>query len=282
MMSDERLLKQAQAGNIRAFHNLFVEFQPQLKSYLYRLIANRNDMEDIVHDVFIIAFENIKSFREEASLKTWVFTIATNYAKRHLKNKDRWVTDTFERTRIMAHSDSNLMNQIDQTNQHSLQGVYEIQEHIDYCFTCVSKMLPIQQQVALILKDIYSFKTKEICLIMEASPGQVKHYLHDARQKMIEIFDDTCALVNKNGICNQCSELNGKFNPKQDRQAELMKIKWVKNRAKHTDQELYRLRAELVKGIDPLHGKGTDLHEVMMAINHKVNAGSYDPGNASP
>jgi RNA polymerase sigma-70 factor (ECF subfamily) len=271
-MNDENLLEQAQAGDIRAFHTLFAEFQPQLKSYLYRLIANRNDMEDIAHDVFIIAFENIKSFRKEASLKTWVYTIATNRAKRHLKDQKRWVTDTFERTRMMAHRNGTLMDQIDQTNQYSPQGVYEIREHIDYCFTCVSKMLPIQQQIALILKDIYGFKTKEILQIMDVSTGQIKHYLHNARQKMIEIFDDTCALVNKNGVCNQCSELNGKFNPKQNRQAELMKIKWVKNRANHTHQELYRLRAEMVKGIDPMLGNGADLHEVMMTISHKVNS----------
>ena len=227
-MDDEILLTQAQTGDIRAFHTLFAEFQPQLKSYLYRLIANRNDMEDIAQDVFIIAFENIHSFRGEASLKTWVFTIATNRAKKHLKNEKRWVVDTMERTRVLAHSQPGLMAQLDQTNQQSPQGVYEIREHIDYCFTCVTKMLPIQQQVALILKDIYAFKTKEVCEIMDASSSQVKHFLHNARRKMIDIFDETCALVNKNGICDQCSELNGKFNPKQDKQAETMKIKWAK------------------------------------------------------
>lgn len=272
-MNEDSLLAKAREGDIRAFHTLFAEFQPQLKSYLYRLIANRNDMEDIAQDVFIIAFENIKSFRGDAGLKTWVYTIATNRAKRHLKNQRRWVTDTFEQTRMLAHSNSSVMHRIDHTNQNSPQGVYEIREHIDYCFTCVSKMLPIQQQTALILKDIYGFSIKEICQIMEASTGQVKHHLHNARKKMIEIFDVTCALVNKNGICNQCSELNGKFNPKQDRQAELMKIKWVKNRAKQSDQELYRLRARMVKGMDPLLGNGADLHEVMMGINHRVNSG---------
>ena len=142
-MNDENLLAQAQAGEIRAFHTLFAEFQPQLKSYLYRLIANRNDMEDIAQDVFIIAFENIKSFREEASLKTWVFTIATNRAKQHLKKQKRWVIDTFEQTRLMAYRETNLLDQINQTHQFSPQGVYDIKEHIDYCFTCVSKMLPI-------------------------------------------------------------------------------------------------------------------------------------------
>ena len=271
MMNRKQLLTQAKEGDIRAFHDLFVEFQPQLKSYLYRLIANRNDMEDLAHDVFIIAFENIKGFREEASLKTWVFTIATNEARRRLKKRKRWMINTFDRSRELAHSDEALMNRIEQANQLSPQGAYEIREHIDYCFTCVSKMLPLQQQIALILKDIYGFKIKEIGEIMDATAAQVKHFLHNARQKMIDIFNQTCALVNQNGICNQCSELNGKFNPKQNKQEELMKIKWVKNRDKHSHAELLKLRAKLVKGIDPLLTNGADLHEAMMSLNFLTN-----------
>ena len=271
-MTDLELLKRAQAGEIRAFHTMYAEFQPQLKSYLYRLLANRNDVEDVAHDVFILAFENIGSFRAEASLKTWVFTIATNHARRHLKQRQRWATDTFERTRELAHQETDVMQTIDHTNRYAPQGVYEIREHIDYCFTCVSKMLPLEQQIALILKDIYDFKVKEIAGIMDTTYGVVKHLLHNARKTMIAIFDDTCALVSKQGVCNQCSELNGKFNPKQDRQAKLMKIKMVKDRSSYNVQELYALRAELVKGIDPLQAEGSDLHEVLMNINHRVNA----------
>jgi RNA polymerase sigma-70 factor (ECF subfamily) len=159
-------------------------------------------------------------------------------------------------------------------NQHAPQGVYEIREHIDYCFTCVSKMLPLEQQIALILKDIYDFKVKEIAGIMDTTYGVVKHLLHSARKTMIAIFDDTCALVSKRGVCNQCSELNGKFNPKQDRQAKLMKIKMVKDRSSYNVKELYALRAELVKGIDPLQAEGADLHEALMNINHRVNSDS--------
>jgi RNA polymerase sigma-70 factor (ECF subfamily) len=273
-MTDFELLKRAQAGEIRAFHTLFSEFQPQLKSYLYRLLANRNDVEDVAHDVFILAFENIGSFRAEASLKTWVFTIATNHARRHLKQRKRWVTDTFERTRDTAYEEPDVMQAIMHANQHAPQGVYEIREHIDYCFTCVSKMLPLEQQIALILKDIYDFKVKEIAGIMDTTYGVVKHLLHSARKTMIAIFDDTCALVSKRGVCNQCSELNGKFNPKQDRQAKLMKIKMVKDRSSYNVKELYALRAELVKGIDPLQAEGADLHEALMNINHRVNSDS--------
>lgn len=268
---DEELLAQARNGDIRAFHTLFAEFQPQLKSYLYRLLANRNDMEDMAQDAFITAFENVKTFRGESSLKSWVFTIATNMARRHLKNAKRWVPDTLERARDYAHANPAVMERVNRANQLSPQGVYEIREHIDYCFTCVTQMLPLREQIVLILIDVYDFKIAEVGEILDVGIGAVKHLLRNARQTMIRIFDDTCALINKNGVCDQCSQLNGKFNPEQDQQAEAMKIKWVKERNKHNTEELLRLRTALVRGIDPLGAKGADLHEVMLQNNRAVN-----------
>lgn len=49
-------LKKALDGDINAFQVLFASFQSPLKSYLYRLLANRNDAEDLTHDTFIKAF----------------------------------------------------------------------------------------------------------------------------------------------------------------------------------------------------------------------------------
>jgi len=238
---------------------------------LYRLLANRNDMEDIAHDVFILAFEKLSGFRRESSLKTWVFAIATNQAKNVLREQNRWATDTLDLTRKLAHSKPEVMNLVDHAHQHAPHRVYEIREHIDYCFTCTSKMLVIEQQIALILKNIYSFKIKEIGEILGSSQGVVKHLLHDARKTMMSIFDNNCAFVSQQGICNQCSELNGRFNPKQDQQAELIKIKMVRDRRKFKRDELFELRLELVNAIDPLHARGADLHEAFMKIGHMVN-----------
>ena len=164
---DEELLAQARNGDIRAFHILFAGFQPQLKSYLYRLLAHRNDMEDMAQDVFITAFEHVKTFRGDSTLKSWVFTIATNMARRHLKNAKRWVPDTMERTRDHAHADPTIMERLHNVNQLSPQGTYEVREHIDYCFTCVSKMLPLREQIVLILVDVYSFKITEVSQILD-------------------------------------------------------------------------------------------------------------------
>ncbi|NBP70456.1 MAG: RNA polymerase sigma factor, partial [Cytophagia bacterium] len=76
--SNDQALRKAIDGDINAFQSLYSEFQSQLKSYLYRLLANRNDAEDLTHDTFIKAYEKLSTFRGESSLKTWVFQIATN------------------------------------------------------------------------------------------------------------------------------------------------------------------------------------------------------------
>lgn len=66
----DQVLRKALDGDINAFQALFSAFQPQLKSYLYRLLANRNDAEDLTHDTFIKAFDKLSTFRGESSLKT--------------------------------------------------------------------------------------------------------------------------------------------------------------------------------------------------------------------
>ncbi len=70
-MEKEDILQSAIAGDINAFQSLYAGFQSQLKSYLYRLLTNRDDVEDLAHDTFIKAFSNIASFNQESSLKTW-------------------------------------------------------------------------------------------------------------------------------------------------------------------------------------------------------------------
>ncbi len=270
-MDSNKLLEESKSGNIESFNKLFTELRPKLKAYLFRITANRDDTEDYTQEVFINAFQNIKSFRGEASLKTWIFTIATNLCLKELKHRKKWYEDTMQRSRKLAHRETDYLKALDYANQYAPKGTYEIKEHIDYCFTCTTKMLSIEEQVALILKDVFLFKVAEVAKIMEKSAGTIKHLLYEGRNKMMEIFDDQCRLISKKGVCNQCSELNGKFNPKQDSREKLMKIKFVKENDKKSKSRLYALRTKLIQAIDPLGGEGTDLHEVFLKIATKAN-----------
>lgn len=263
-MEREELLQSAIAGDINAFQTLFAEFQNQLKSYLYRLLTDRNDVEDLTHDSFIKAFSRIATFNRESSLKTWVFKIATNLAYDHLRKSKRWGTDAQDRAADLAIGSEAIRQVFWMVHDTSPAGAYEMKEHIDYCFTCISKTLPIENQVALILKNIYDFQVKEICLILEKPEGVIKHLLNDARSTMTNIFEHRCALINQQGVCHQCSHINEIFNPKQNQQEELMKLELVKASKKYNREQLFELRALLVKAIDPLHAAGTDFHEEIM------------------
>lgn len=283
-MEKEEILKSAIAGDINAFQTLFGEFQNQLKSYLYRLLTDRNDVDDLTHDTFIKAFSKISTFNQEASLKTWVFTIATHLAYDHLRKLKRWQTDAQDRGADLAIGSEEVRRAFWIAHDTSPAGAYEMREHMDFCFTCISKTLPIENQVALILKDIYDFQVREICLILEKTEGVIKHLLNDARNIMTDIFEHRCALINKNGVCHQCSHINEIFNPKQDQQHELMKLELVKASKKYNREELFALRTILIKAIDPLHASGTDLHEsIMKCVRTAIGESDFydrNPGKA--
>jgi RNA polymerase sigma-70 factor (ECF subfamily) len=269
-MIEAELLKQAVDGDINAFQTLFAAFQIQLKSYLYRLLTNRNDAEDLTHDTFVKAFDKIETFRGEASLKTWVFQIATHLAYNHLRKYKRWQPDAQDRSKALALSNREVYDAINRASHAIGEHAYEMREHIDFCFTCISKTLPIEGQVALILKEVYDFKVSEIMQIMSQTEGVVKHLLIDSRKTMITIFDHRCALINKQGVCNQCSELNGVHNPKQNQQEALMKLELVKASKKYNREKLFDMRAQLVKNIDPLRTHGAELQDVIMKCTRQA------------
>jgi RNA polymerase sigma-70 factor (ECF subfamily) len=265
--SKEQTLKNALSGDINAFQHLFSGFQNHLKSYLFRLTANRNDAEDLTHDTFIKAYDKLSTFKGESSLKTWVFQIATNLSYNYLQRQKRWTADVSEQAKKLVLSNEKLMNEIIRVHETSADATYDIKEHIDTCFTCISKALPIENQITLMLKDIYDFSVAEICQILDKTEGVIKYLLQDARKTMIDIFDNRCALVNKQGVCHQCSELNGWFNPKEDQQQALVKLDLIKGSTKYNRQELYHIRTSLVKAIDPLRSGGVDLQEILLKCN---------------
>ena len=264
-MSDLTALDRARGGDIAAYQQLFAGHQEKLRGFLYRMVANREDADDLVQDTSVRGFERIGQFRADASLKTWLFRIGTNLARDLLRERKRWPADAQDLSKALAMGTPAIGAAFAKTHERSPQGRYDVREHIDFCFTCIGKVLPIDEQVAVLLKDVYAFKRGEIADILEQTEGQVKHLLHDARKTLSEVFYRRCALVNQEGTCHQCSELAGIYNPRQARQQHLRKLELVAEGRQTDDQRrLYRLRAELVRFIDPLASPGADMQEVIM------------------
>ncbi len=233
------------------FNEEFNGITGQLRSYLIRITASMHDAEDIVHDTYIKALDKLHTFRGESSLKTWLFTIASNLAKDNLRVKKRWPENVTDICKAAAHSNPQFFEEAMQIKATSTQAAFEIKEHITFCFSCISKSLPLEQQLCLFLKEVYEFKVNEIASILDCSEAMVKYYLHTGRAKMITIFEGRCAIINKEGVCHQCSELNGLYNPKQKFQEEVVKIEMAREAASADKERLLDLRMQIVKGIDP-------------------------------
>lgn len=241
------------------FNQEFEAHLSQLKSFLVRLTTSVVDAEDIVQDTYIKALEKIDTFRGESSLKTWLFTIASNLAKDNKKVQKRWVENVTDITKEAALSNPQFFKEAMSIRMSSPQGEFEVKEHIAFCFTCISKSLPLEQQLCIFLKEVYEFKVSEIETILGITEAMVKYYLHTGRSKMTSVFEGRCALINKKGVCHQCSELNGIFNPKQNTQEELMKIDLVKEAEKKEKEHLFDLRMQILKDLDPFNSKAAEL-----------------------
>ena len=248
----------------------FEGFRPALKSYVLRITTSQQDTEDILQETYIKALDGITNFKGDSSFKTWVFAIASNLARDLLRAKKRWPETVTDICRDAALSNQAFFEEAMQIRHTSPQGDFEIKEHIVFCFTCVSKSLPLEQQLSLLLKEVYHFKVKEISEIMDQTEAMIKYYLHTGRSKMIDVFDRRCSLINKEGICHQCTELNGIFNPKQKDQEELAKIEMTKSANSGDKEHLFDLRMKLLQEIDPFESGATKLQLHHLEHNRQV------------
>jgi RNA polymerase sigma-70 factor, ECF subfamily len=248
----------------------FPTFQLELKSFLLRITASVQDAEDIVQETYIKAHSRIDTFRGESSLKTWVFSIAANLARDLLRSKKQWPENVTDICKDAALSNRQFFQEAMHIRQTSPQGNFEIKEHIAFCFTCVSKSLPLEGHLVLLLKEVYGFKVKEIGQILHLSEAMVKYHLHVSRSKMIEIFDHRCSLINKQGICYQCTELNGIFNPKQKAQEELVKNEMAREAENKNNEELFDLRMKILQELDPFESGAAELQLHHLEHNRQV------------
>lgn len=245
----------------------FVSFKPELQSFLYRLLINKQDVEDITQETYLKIHQHINSFKGESSFKTWVFSIAMNLSKNHLARQKRWRENGQDYGAALHAVDHELWVKMRDVFAQTPDRIYEIKEHINYCFNCINKTLETNQQVCLLLKEVYHFKVAEIVEVTGLTEGVVKHAIADARKHMIRIFDNRCSFVSKKGVCHQCSVLKGNLNPKQDAQQEALKLQMVKDGENPDKDHLLNLRLELVKEINPLEAPNSVLNTYMLE-NH--------------
>lgn len=83
------LVVAARAGDIAAFTTLVTRYQQQVGGYVYRLVGERETAADLTQETFLRAYRSLASTRDPATFRAWLFRIATNLARDHLRRRKR-------------------------------------------------------------------------------------------------------------------------------------------------------------------------------------------------
>lgn len=87
--TDEEIVRMVQSGKINYFDILFERYEEKILRYAKRFLFNYNDVEDIVQQVFIKAYINIKSFDASRKFSPWLYRIAHNEFINAIKKKNK-------------------------------------------------------------------------------------------------------------------------------------------------------------------------------------------------
>lgn len=189
-----------------AFAELVEPHLSPLRSFVVRMVGQPDDAADLVQEAQLRAFTRIDTYRRESSFRTWLFSIAANLCLDHLRARKRWRPEA----QIHAQQDCESSDEKMQELVGAIRDpafAYDVREHIAFCFTCVARSLPPEQQAALVLREVFQLSNREAADALGLSESVLRHHLSAARSEMERHFDGLCVLVNKQGVCYQCKGL---------------------------------------------------------------------------
>jgi len=240
---ETQLVARARSGDERAFTELVEPLRRPLFAYVYRMVTLRQDAEDLLQDVLVRVLQGLPSFRGEARFKTWLFGIATHVCMDHLRSKKRWRVEAQLHGQHETEGDENEIAKLDALMR-SPDFVFEMREHIAFCFSCISRTLEPDEQAAIMLREVLGFSNQEAAAMLEVTEPVFRHRLSSARAKMIGSYEGLCQLINKTGVCWQCKGLREFAGP--GHRDELVQIE-VAPGLDVTPDSLFDARLEIVR-----------------------------------
>jgi RNA polymerase sigma-70 factor (TIGR02960 family) len=187
------LMSRARAGDDEAFRELTEPYRRELQVHCYRMLGSLQDAEDILQDTLLAAWQGLGGFEERASLRTWLYRIATNRclnarrlaSRRPAKEWDVPNVEPPEPTRLgevvwlQPFPDALLEGAIDAPL--GPEARYEQTEAISLAFVTALQVLPPRQIAVLILRDVLGFHANEVADMLDSTVESVKSALKRAR-----------------------------------------------------------------------------------------------------
>jgi RNA polymerase sigma-70 factor (ECF subfamily) len=187
----ETALDRARAGDENAFRELVEPYRRELQLHCYRILGSLQDAEDQLQETLLAAWRGLDSFEERASLRAWLYRIATNRclnALRDRKRRPQEVARMVEPPEPTRMAEPSWLEPYPDVLLEGLADVapgpdarYETRESVGLAFVAALQHLPPRQRAALVLRDVLGFHTDEVARMLDSSEASVKGALQRAR-----------------------------------------------------------------------------------------------------
>lgn len=187
------LMADARAGSGDAFRELTEPHRRELQVYCYRMLGSLHDAEDALQDTLLAAWQGFAAFEGRASLRTWLYRIATNRCLNMCRAASRREAKEWDVAGVRPPDPTRLgevvwLEPIPDSILDDASGVplgpearYERTESISLAFITALQLLPPRQLAVLVLRDVLGFRASEVAMMVDSSVESVNSALKRAR-----------------------------------------------------------------------------------------------------
>jgi RNA polymerase sigma-70 factor (ECF subfamily) len=179
-LDEAELVRRCRSGERAAFEQLYREHRRMVAANLFRVLGERSDLDDLVQEVFVIAFRGLDRFRGDAKLSTWLYRICVNVALGRLRSRSR-------KPPPLPTADP-LGDRAADPNE-SPERLLLRREDVQRVYRALNTLAP-KKRIVLVLHEIEGLDIKEIADIVQAPLVTVRTRLHYARKDFYRAIAD--------------------------------------------------------------------------------------------
>jgi RNA polymerase sigma-70 factor (ECF subfamily) len=179
------LVAKARAGDNDAFTALVEPHRAELRVHCYRMLGSLQDADDALQETLLAAWQGIGGFEQRASVRTWLYRIATNRCLNARRAAGRRAAKEWDVPNVEPPEPTRLGEVVWlQPCPDELLGPearYERSETISLAFVTALQLLPPRQVAVLLLRDVLGFQASEVARMLDATLDSVNSALKRAR-----------------------------------------------------------------------------------------------------